>query len=550
MKWWNLSAGLLGGVGLFLIGMRLMTEGLKLAAGPSLSRVLARSTGTRLRALVSGICVTALVQSSSAVVISAIGFVNAGLLTLEQALWVLFGANIGTTVTGWLVALIGVQFKLEMFALPLVGIGMGLRLTDEHGRRGAIGLAMAGFGVLFVAIGLLRESFSSVAAGVVLPQGNGLLVLALQVVVGATMTVLLQSSSAAMAVTLTAAQGGLISLEGAAAVVIGANIGTSVKAVLAGIGATPNARRAAVGHVVFNLFSGVVAIALLPWLIPAIGAASAALGLESSAAPQLALFHTLFNVLGVILMWPAAGQLTRVLRNRFRSATDDAAEPKFLDASTLTVPALALDALHREVRRSGTLILTLLARMVRHRENPPTSSLQAMEQLNHTIADFVSRLYRSSMSTETASRLPAVLRVVRYYDTVSEMMAEAASADAETRTTRNPHSSASAEILSQYELAFRAAAGSLLDLVIPDRVPLSDEQVTKALDEMVRAYHALKAAYLEAGARGDVDVSTMDAHLRYFSALRRACEQAAKAERLLRETDTGTVRPAPPQPVG
>lgn len=128
----------------------------------------------------------------------------------------LFGANVGTTVTGWLVAVMGLQFKIETVALPLIGVGMVLRIADEHGRRGAIGLALAGFGVLFVAIGLLRDSFSGLAAGIVLPQGGGVLTLALQVVVGAIMTVLMQSSSAAMAVTLTAAQGGLIGLEGAA----------------------------------------------------------------------------------------------------------------------------------------------------------------------------------------------------------------------------------------------------------------------------------------------------------------------------------------------
>jgi phosphate:Na+ symporter len=126
-----LIGGLAGGIGLFLLGMSLMTDGLKLAAGPALERILASSTQTRIRGLASGMLVTALVQSSSAVTVAAIGFVNAGLLSLSQALWVLFGANVGTTMTGWLVALVSMKFQIEALALPLIGLGMILRLAGE-----------------------------------------------------------------------------------------------------------------------------------------------------------------------------------------------------------------------------------------------------------------------------------------------------------------------------------------------------------------------------------------------------------------------------------
>ena len=124
MSDWITYGGLLGGIGLFLLGMSLMTDGLKLAAGPALGRILTYSTKTRIRGLASGALLTALVQSSSAVTVAAIGFVNAGLLTLGQSLWVLFGANVGTTMTGWLVALVGLQFKIELLALPLIGLGL------------------------------------------------------------------------------------------------------------------------------------------------------------------------------------------------------------------------------------------------------------------------------------------------------------------------------------------------------------------------------------------------------------------------------------------
>lgn len=235
-----LLGGLAGGVGLFLLGMGLMTDGLRLAAGPALKRILTYSTKTRLRGLTSGALVTVLVQSSSAVTVAAIGFVNAGLLSLGQALWVLFGANVGTTMTGWLVALVGMKFKIDLFALPLIGIGMMLRLTGDGSRRGALGTALAGFGVLFLGIDMLKETFSGVAADVTLPQWAGFAGVAAMVLIGILMTVLMQASAAALVLAFSAAQSGLVTLEAAAAVVIGANIGTTVTALLAAIGATPN----------------------------------------------------------------------------------------------------------------------------------------------------------------------------------------------------------------------------------------------------------------------------------------------------------------------
>ncbi|MCB1982800.1 MAG: Na/Pi symporter, partial [Rhodoferax sp.] len=166
---WTMVATLAGGLGLFLLGMTMMTDGLKLAAGPALERVLTRATRTRWHALTSGALMTAVVQSSSAVTVAAIGFVNAGLMTLAPALWVLFGANVGTTMTGWIVALVGLKFKIEALALPLVGLGAVLRLTGSGRRHGAIGTAVAGFGLLFMGIGLLQQNFAGLAGQLSLP---------------------------------------------------------------------------------------------------------------------------------------------------------------------------------------------------------------------------------------------------------------------------------------------------------------------------------------------------------------------------------------------
>ncbi|MEK9755050.1 MAG: Na/Pi symporter, partial [Rhodospirillaceae bacterium] len=163
---WVLIGGALGGIGLFLLGIRLMTEGLKIAAGPMLRDILARWASTRLRALFSGVLLTGIVQASSVVTIASIGFVNAGVLNLSRAMWVIFGSNIGTTVTAWIVALVGLDIKIEAFALPVLGIGMSLSLSGSSSRRAAIGEALAGFGVFFLGLATLKATFAGVGTDI------------------------------------------------------------------------------------------------------------------------------------------------------------------------------------------------------------------------------------------------------------------------------------------------------------------------------------------------------------------------------------------------
>lgn len=533
-----LIGGLAGGVGLFLLGMGLMTDGLKLAAGPALERVLGRSTKTRLRGLVSGVAVTALVQSSSAVTVATIGFVNAGLLNLSQALWVLFGANVGTTMTGWLVALVGLKFKIEALALPLIGIGMLLRLSGEGRRHGAAGMALAGFGVLFLGIDMLKETFSSLSTDFSLPAGDGVRDLVLQVGIGILLTVLMQSSSASLVIALTAAQGGLLTLQGAAAMVIGANIGTTVTALIAAIGATPNAKRAAAAHILFNLLTAGVALLLLPWLLGFLAVLRVWLGLDEAPAAHLALFHTLFNVLGVALIWPVAAHMTRFLEARFKSAEEDEARPRHLDKTVLAVPALALDALEREVRRLGGIAIATVRAAIEAPQGPALARHKLVAaRLNQAIADFVTQLHRVGMSGDSARRLPEILRLARYYETATELAAETSAASGEFVDGQSDPQAA----------AFADAALALLRSADPDAPDAPDAGDSAALEaallEMEGAYQALKAGLLASGAQGQLPVATMDARLRAASALRRALEQSAKAARLLTATTGREAQP-------
>ena len=533
MTWLQTLSTLAGGIGLFLLGMAMMTEGLRLAAGPALERILAGATRTRWHALGSGVLVTALVQSSSAITVAAIGFVNAGLMGLGGALWVLIGANVGTTMTGWIVALVGLKFKIEALALPLIGLGVVLRLTGAGHRRGAVGNALAGFGLLFLGIAMLQESFAGAAGHVELPQGDGPLAVLAQVGVGAALTVLMQSSSASMTVALTAAQGGLLTPQGAAAVVIGANIGTTVTAMLAAIGATPNARRAAAAHVIFNALTGVVAIALLPWLIDAIADMREALGLPSDPAAKLALFHTIFNVLGVLLMWPVAGALTRWLEARFRGREDDEGTPRHLDNTVLAVPALAVDALEHEVERIGVVARRMLRAAL---AGAPVAGLAAdravASRLDAAAEAFVERMNRTSMTADTSAQLARVLRIQRHHESTIEQATLIAELPALARPT---------DALTDAAAVFERQAQALLEAA--DRGAGAGE-VSPISEAMERSYQALKATLLAAGAAGDLTPAVMEAALRRTSAARRALQQVGKAVARAQEGRTPVPGPA------
>lgn len=507
-----------GGLGLFLLGMGLMTDGLKLAAGPALHHILRGATSTRMHALGSGMMVTALVQSSSAVTVATIGFVNAGLLALGPALWVLFGANVGTTMTGWIVALIGLKFKVEALAMPLVGLGAMLRLTGEGRRSGAIGTALAGFGLLFMGIALLQQAFAGLAGHVQLPQGEGGLTLLAQIGVGALMTVLMQSSSAAMAITLTAAQGGLIDTQGAAAMVIGANIGTTVTALLAALGATPNARRAALAHVVFNVITGLVALLLLPWLISALGVAREALELPPDPAAKLALFHTTFNLLGVLLMWPVAERLTRWLLLWFRAREEDEAQTQFLDDTVLAVPTLALDALAREVARTGQVARRLLQQVLAGAHDDVRTDHGIFVKLDAAIEGFVERLRSAPMSRDSSARLADLLRVQHDHATAADLAVN----------TPPPTAAVNADApLAQANAQFVQATAALLT----DSTPTSpaEPNADAGLHTQEASYQHLKNQLLSAGADARLTLTEMESALRRASAIKRAAQQLHRA---------------------
>ncbi|MFN3347490.1 Na/Pi cotransporter family protein [Pseudorhodoplanes sp.] len=511
-------ASLAGGVGLFLLGMRLMTDGLKTAAGERLKTILGSWTSNRGRGFITGAVITALVQSSSAVVVAIVGFVNAGLLTLSQAVWLVFGANVGTTMTGWLVALIGVKIKMEALALPLIGIGMALRLLSaSRGRAAAFGLAIAGLGLFFLGIDILQKSFSSIGDDIGLagltahPVTTTLLFLGL----GTFLTVLVQSSSAAMAIVLTAAAGDAVPLSYAAAAVIGTNIGTTSTAVFASIGATPNARRVAAAHIVFNLIAAVAAIALLPLILPGIEALRDLIGLGAAPATTLALFHTTFNLLGVVLMWPFSAMLVRVLQRMFRSPVEDLASPRYLDANLLAVPELSLAGLVLETNRLGALARSAVHKALNGQ--PFETEREAARQLAGRIEDHVAAMSATPSPEPIGAALASVLRAVQHFEEVAER-AERPSAlsgplGGAEDTAQN--------LIRQVDTLVGLGRDE------NERIPVAAAEA--AMAEVEAAYQALKARLLDAASRGAFPVSQTDRAIRTAANLRRLSDRCVRA---------------------
>jgi phosphate:Na+ symporter len=336
-----------GGIGLFLLGMVLLTEGLKTAAGDALRRILSRFTGGPLTGVASGAVASALVQSSTATTVMTLGFVSAGFLPFVQAIGIVFGARIGTTSTGWLVSLLGLKLGFGTIALLLVGVGALLRLLGR-GRASPIGLALAGLGLIFVGIDTLQSGMLGLAERIdpsALPAGTGsgrFILLG----AGAVMSVLMQSSGAAIATSITAYAAGTIDLDQAAALVIGQNLGTIVTPILASIGASTAARRTALSHIFFNIVTGAAALAIFPLAVRAAGTL-AGWAFPADDAIAIAIFDTGTNILGVLILLPFLDSFARLIE---RVIPDQAPElTRYLDPSVASVPALAVDAARRTV---------------------------------------------------------------------------------------------------------------------------------------------------------------------------------------------------------
>lgn len=378
-----LTMNLLGGLAVFLFGMKIMSDGLQKMAGVKMRQLLAAATTNRVAAMFSGMLVTSIIQSSSATTVMVVGFTSAGLLTLYQALGVIFGANIGTTMTAWVVSLFGFKIQISLFALPVIALGFFSQFLPSKwvvARR--IGEASVGFGLLFLGLDIMKNTIPAdfAQSPFVLEwlskfTPDTLLSLIGLIMIGTVLTVILQSSSAVMAMTLTCAAAGIINFPTACALVLGENIGTTITANLAAIGATKTARRAAMGHFLFN-FIGVVwvalifrhFIALIDWLVPGNPFTSDPQVLTSVLPYHISAFHTVFNVANTLLMLPLLKQLAAltllIIPKSKREDKHQDTELLFLNTRFNQTPELAILTARKEVERMMGFVSKLTDKLI------------------------------------------------------------------------------------------------------------------------------------------------------------------------------------------
>lgn len=346
----------LAGLGIFLFGMFTMEESIKLLAGRSLKTMIRRFTGTRTKALLTGAVSTAVLQSSSAVSLMVLAFVGAGLLTLGNAITVIMGAMVGTSMTAWIVAVFGFSLKIDALSFPVIGIGgLALIALPRSSRYANISKLLVAFGLLFLGLDYMKTSVEALAAAIdlsTLPD----LGLWVYVLAGLVLTAIMQSSSATIAVILTTLFTGIIDFRQGAAMVIGANVGTTVTILIGAIGGIPAKKQTALSSLIFNVGTALVALPALPlmfWVIHLLfdPADNAVLG--------IAAFHTLFNLMGVVLFFPVISPLVHYLERLFKEKRSILT--RFILNTSPQVPEAAIAALHNEVLHQLSLSLEYIA---------------------------------------------------------------------------------------------------------------------------------------------------------------------------------------------
>jgi len=338
------------GVAVFLFGMLAMEEGFKALTGGVLDRMLKRTTNKLWKSLTFGVVCTTVMQSSSLVSVIAISFLGAGMISLTAGIGIIFGANLGTTTGAWLVAGFGLKVNIAQLAMPMLVFGIVLVLQQIRSLRG-LGYVLAGLGFIFLGIHFMKEGFDSFKdqvdlASYAMPGLKGLLVYA---GLGVLATVIMQSSHATLVLTITALSTGQLSYENALALAIGSNVGTTITAIIGSLSANVDGKRLAGAHLVFNLVTGLVAIALIAELVIAVAHIAGWLGIsQDNHTLKLAIFHTLFNVLGVALILPFTSWLERALLRVLPDLPSKIVRPLYLNDAALEVPDASVEAARRE----------------------------------------------------------------------------------------------------------------------------------------------------------------------------------------------------------
>ncbi len=427
---------LTGSLCFLLFGMKMMSDGIQKTAGNSLHRILGMMTGNRFLSVLTGILITVIIQSSSATTVMVVSFVNAGILNLVQAIGVIFGANIGTTATAWIVSLIGFDFNLSLLAVPAFGIGYILTAIKKWNKQG-LGETLMGFGLLFLGLDMLSHGLPDISPeNVAFLQsftGKGAFSIFVGVAAGLIITAIINSSSASTAIIITLAYKNLLTWEFAAAMVLGSNIGTTTDAVLASIGTKVNARRAAVVHVLFNTVGTIIAaifihpfLALVDFITP--GTVEEAIGIH------IAMLHTVFNVLCTLLFLPFINQLAKLMERLVKPGKNETPEVyrlDFLRSGIIDNTESYIIRAEKEVSDMADIAIKMVGHIAEslenNREKNITTSIGVLaeledyaDQMKEGISKYLIETSRLSLTDKNRNHITAMLHIVDELESMTD----------------------------------------------------------------------------------------------------------------------------------
>jgi phosphate:Na+ symporter len=432
---------LLGSLALFLYGMKIMSEGLQKFAGDRLRRILTAMTTNRVTGVLTGMLITALIQSSSATTVMVVSFVNAGLLTLSQSIGVIMGANIGTTVTAWIISALGFKVDIAAFALPLLAFGIPLLFSQKSNRK-SLGEFIFGFSFLFMGLSYLKDNAPDLSqnpdmlAFVQDYTGMGFFSILLFVLIGTVLTMIVQASAATMAITLIMCANGWISFELGAALVLGENIGTTITANLAALTGNTQARRAALAHLVFNVF-GVIWVLFLfvpftegvSWFVENVmGSTDPAVAVSF----KLSAFHTCFNICNVlILIWFVKFIERTVCAIIPQKEQDEEYRLRFITGGMLSTAELSILQASKEIHlfAERTHRMFGMVRALLHTEkdddfNQVFSRIEKYENISDSmeleIANYLNKVSEGRLSSESKLQIRAMLREVTEIESIGD----------------------------------------------------------------------------------------------------------------------------------
>lgn len=443
----SIAITVLGGLGLFLYGMKIMSESLQNATGERLKRILWKATNNRIKGVITGFTITGMIQSSSATTVMLVSFVSAGLINLQQSIGIILGANIGTTVTGWIVAIIGFKLKIKALALPAIAIGFFLRYLEREKVR-YWGEVLLGFGLLFLGLSIMSEAVKDIRGSEMIMnlmsqyRATGILSTIMTVLVGSLITMMIQSSSATMAMTMTLAFNGIIDFPTSCALILGENIGTTVTANIASIGASTSARRAARVHMLFNILGVVWAlilfksafIPLIDCIVPGNPFAADVTMRSKAITEHMAAFHTVFNISNTLLFLPFTGFLARAAI-RFvpvKQGTDETNgfHLKYISTSLLSTPSMNINQARLEIKRMMDIVMDMFNKVMEVHNNPTEKLGEIVEEIqtkeDHTdllekeISEFLVKVSQNNISEEQSHEITAMLQRVNELERIGD----------------------------------------------------------------------------------------------------------------------------------